>query len=147
MTRRSDRTPPTLQQVVVALPLALALLAATLLVWSRDDPARSGGFCTNMTLQVAGLLRGSEGGGNEVRDPEDILQATLSRLDLFDPARVEAGSPAELRAPIRELNRLVPAYAAAVGSAAADGMDRPDPPAELRGAFVTVLARYYQDCI
>lgn len=147
MTRPADRTRPTLPQVLIALPMALALLLATALVWSRDDPARSGGFCTNTTLQVAGLLRGSEDGGDEVRDPEDILAATLSRLDLLDPRRMEAGSPAELRAPIRELERLVPDYAATVRSAAAEGAPRPEPPTELTGAFVTVLARYYQDCI
>lgn len=147
MTGTPDRTRPSLLQVLVALPLALALLAAALLVWSRDDPARSGGFCTTMTLQVAGLLRGSADGGDEVREPTDILQATLSRLELLDPRRVEAGAPVELRGPIAKLNRLVPAYAASVEAAAADGAVKPDPPAELTGAYVTVLARYYEDCI
>lgn len=140
-------TRPSFRQAVVALPVVIALLAASLLIWSRSDPARSGGFCTTMTLEMAGLLRASNDQGNEVRDPEDILQATLGQLDHLDPTRLGAGAPIELQEPIRALEVLVPDHAAAVRSAAEAGRDQPDPPGALTSAFVTVLARYYQDCI
>ena len=144
-----DPTPdaPRWALAAVAAPLAVALLAAGWLLWTRGDPARQGDFCTNATVEVTTLLRRTEEPGNLDRDQARHLQDALDRTDDVDVDRLRTGAPTALDEDLATIDRLLGDHLDAVAAAEAAGEDAPDQPDELRAAFTAVLARYYLTCL
>ena len=131
----------------VAAPLAVALLAAGWLLWTRGDPSRQGDFCTNATVEVTTLLRRTEEPGNLDRDQARHLQDALERTDEIDLARLQAGAPDDLAADLAAIDRLLDDHRRAVAAAEQHGEAPPAQPDELREAFTAVLAHYYLTCL
>ena len=80
--------------VVLAAPLVVALLVAGWLLWTRQDPARQGGYCANATIEVTRVLEASVDRGAGATTP---VAAMLGRVDQVDIARFQVDTPAEVR--------------------------------------------------
>ena len=75
---------------VLAAPLIVTLLVAGWLLWSRQDPARQGGYCANATLEIAGTVGRSVDLGTGAATP---AQQILDRVDEIDVSRLEVNTP------------------------------------------------------
>lgn len=135
------------RRALVAAPLVLALLVGAGLLWSRGDPGRQGGFCTNATVEVTNLLRRTERAGNLDRDQAGHLAEALGRLELLDPDRFTVDAPADVADAARTVRAQLPAHREAVADARRAGTDPPAPSPALSAAVGDVLAAYYGTCI
>jgi hypothetical protein len=135
------------RRALVAAPLAVALLVAVALLWSRGEPSRQGGFCTGATVEVTNLLRRTERRGNLDRDQAGHLAEALGRLELLDGDRLTAGAPSDLADATATIREQLDDHQRAVAAAERSGSARPDPPPELSAAVGDVLATYYATCI
>ena len=136
----------TRRRLALALaPLAIALLVAVGLLWSRGDPSRQGGFCSNATVAVTDLLRRTERADDLSRDQAGHLAEALGRLDLLDGDRLTTDVPHDLTGAAATVRRDLRRYQAAFRSA--DGGDPPAAPAELSNAVGQLLRGYYDTCL
>lgn len=138
---------PTRTRVLVALPLVVALLAAAVLLWTRNEPSLRGGFCSRATLELTRIIHASEGPGRVDYNRTLQVDSALDLAYLADVSKLREGAPAELREPLATADRLLPAYREEREDAEAAGDPAPDPPEELSAALTTFVAVYYQQCI
>ncbi len=83
------------RSAAVVVPLVVALVLAGVVIWTRSDPNRRGGYCTNATISVAKLfdIRGSRppaGGGRD--SVADHLWPVASQFEV-DNLEVRTPSP------------------------------------------------------
>ena len=135
--------------VRIAAPLAVALLLASWLLWTRADPARQGGYCANVTWAVADLLNQPA----PARDPDaefpelaelvtdagGIVAQLATRSDQLDIDRLRVNTPAAVQA---DVDRLVGEQRRRAASGTADA-----PSTAAAVAFARVLADYQRRCL
>lgn len=109
----------------VALPVVVALVAASWLLWTRGAPERQGGYCMNATVEVAALLRRADAAGSDDvgRGPLPPPEQILAQVDRLDPERFAVNTPPELRDDVARL----------------EGPER-------QGAFAVIIADYLDRC-
>lgn len=145
----AEPTPSRRLAVRVAAPLAVALLAAGWLVWTRSDPARQGGYCTNVTLAVADLLNepapardagtASPELAELVTDAGGIVAQLAGRSEQVDVDRLQVNTPAEVQA---DVDLLV-----AQDRNRAEGEAAAAPSEEAGVAFARILVDYQRRCL
>jgi hypothetical protein len=132
----------------IAVPLVVAFLVAGWLLWTRADPARQGGYCTNVTLAVADLLNepppARDAGDPSpelaqlVTDAGGIVAQLAARSDQLDVARLQVNTPPAVQ---DDVDVLVRDQARSGASA-----DRaPSPEADV--AFGRILVDYQRRCL
>ena len=131
-------------RLLIALPLVCSLLAASLLLWSRADPARQGGFCTNATAELEGIALILQAEPERMQDLTWVLNELVERVDV---ERLSATVPEDLRDDAQLLVKLDAAHDRAVEDAVARGLEPPKPSPELTKAFVVMMVRYLNDCV
>ena len=87
---------PTAPALVVA-PLVVALLVAGWLLWTRQDPARQGGYCANATIEVTRVLEATVDQGAGATTP---VAEVLDRVGDVDVTRFQVDTPADVRADV-----------------------------------------------
>lgn len=130
--------------VLVALPLVGALLAASLLLWSRDDPSRRGEFCANATTEIEGIALVLQDEPDRMQDVGWILNELVERVDV---TRLRASVPDDLREEADLLVMLSAEHDRAVDIALAEGAEPPGPSSELLESFIVFVHRYAEDCV
>ena len=133
----------------IAAPLVVAPLVAGGLLWTRSDPARQGGYCTNVTLAVADLLnappppRDTGAPAPElaelVTDAGGIVAQLATRSDQLAVDRLQVNTPAEVRDDVE----LLEAEASARRGSEADAA----PSTEAGVAFARILVDYQRRCL
>lgn len=87
----------------LAAPIAVALLAASWVLWTRADGSRQGGYCMNATVEIAGVLQRADRTGDVGRGPLPPTDRVLAEVDRVDAARFEVDTPPELADDVRAL--------------------------------------------
>lgn len=133
----------------IAAPLLVALLMAGWLLWARADPARQGGYCTNVTLAVAHLLNGPAPARDAaspspelaelVTDAGGIVAQLAGRSDQLDVDRLEVNTPDAVRDDV--------ALLAAAHRSRSDSETSEPPSAEAGVAFARILVDYQRRCL
>lgn len=155
MTTTPDTTPDATADATprlalrIAAPLVVALLLAGWLLWARADPARQGGYCTNVTLAVADLLNEPapprDAGATSpelaelVTDAGGIVAQLATRSDQLDVARLQVNTPDEVRDDVDLLVTQARSGSGGDGSAA--------PSEEAGVAFGRILVDYQRRCL
>jgi len=125
--------------VLVGVPVVIALVVASFVLWSRGEPARQGGYCTNATLAVTDLLDASGSSLEVLLQPVEGDKgeaATLApALASLDVARLQVDTPADVAPAVAVLAREVPRLGAGA------------PPDEVTQAFTAVLTDYHRRCL
>jgi len=80
----------------IAAPLVVAVLVATWLLWTRDEPARQGGYCMNASVEIAGVLQRADTSGDVGRGPLPPADRLLAQVDQVDVARFQVDTPPEI---------------------------------------------------
>ena len=139
MTDDAPTRPSRSTLVLVGVPVVIALVVASFVLWSRGEPARQGGYCTNATLAVTDLLDASGSSLEVLLQPVDGEKgegATLApSLAALDVARLQVDTPADIAPSVTVLAREVPQLGAGA------------PPAEVSQAFAAVLTDYHRRCL
>jgi len=120
--------------VRLAAPVVVALLVAMWLLWVRADPSRQGGYCTNATVVIAGVLREADGRAEVGRGPLPDAAAIFEVLPGTDVERLGVRTPAAVRDDVALLRRRLPELQ--------PGADDP----AVTSAFVRVAADYLDRC-
>ena len=81
--------------VLVAVPVVIALVVASFVLWSRAEPSRQGGYCTNATLAVTGLLDASGSSLEVLLQPVDGDKGAL-HIEVKYPNRSNNAEPTVL---------------------------------------------------
>lgn len=95
---------------IVAVPLVVALLAVSWVLWTRGDPERQGGYCANASIEIATVLARSVDLSTGATPPvEDIL----AQVEEVDVERFAVDTPADIADAVAELRaeRSVDAFA------------------------------------
>lgn len=89
--------------LAVAAPLAVALLVASWLLWTRGEPSRQGGYCMNASREIAGVLMRADSSGDIGRGPLPPVDKILAQVDEVDVTRFQVNTPPELRDEVEKL--------------------------------------------
>lgn len=134
-----ERGPSRATLLAIGVPIAVALVVAGFLLWTRAEPSRQGGYCTNATLAVTGLLDHADASLEVLLQPVDGPEgeaATLApSLGALDVARLQVDTPAAIRPQVEVLAGAIPS----LGDA--------DPPPDAVTAFAAVLTDYHRRCL
>lgn len=131
-------------RLFIALPLVCSLLALSMLLWSRDDPDRQGGFCTNVTMEIESFALVVQDEPERLQDFQWVLNEVVERVDAN---RLSAVVPDDLREEADLLEELAVDHRRAVEDAAAKGVEPPQPSPELGRSFLVFVGRYASDCV
>jgi len=125
--------------IVVGVPVVIALVVASFVLWSRAEPSRQGGYCTNATLAVTDLLDASNASLEVLLQPVEGGKgeaATLApALRSLDVSRLQVATPAAVAPSVAVLVEAVPHLGEGV------------PPSRVTDALATVLTDYHQRCL
>lgn len=87
-------------------PLVVAVLAAGWLLWTRTEPHRQGGYCTNVTAMIGEAAARSGAGANTATGSADeVLRQIASRMD---PDRLQVRTPPAVAKDVAFLRRRLP---------------------------------------
>lgn len=95
---------------LVAAPLVIALLIVSWVVWTRGDPARQGGYCSNASIEIASVLARTVDLSSGATPPVDEILAQVTEVDA---ERFRVDTPAEIADAVEDLrsNRSADAFA------------------------------------